>query len=184
MVIGLAALSAASGDVNVWAIGAAAAAGAFVGDQCAYAIGRRIPLDRLRMLQGARARRAIAWAERALHERGAVFIISARYVPVGRVAANMTAGAVRYPHKRFSALGAAAAISWAAYSVMLGLAAGAVLEDQPMVAVAVGVAGGVLLGVVIDALLKRVQGRHALADAGADRVVDLRTPEAVGARRG
>ena len=159
VVIALAALSASSGDPNVWAIAATAAAGAFAGDQCAYLIGRRVPLDRIRMMQGKRARAAMRWAERALHERGAAFIISARYVPVGRVAANMTAGAVQFPRRRFSVLGAIAAVTWSGYSVVLGLSAGAVFADRPVIAVGVGVVGGVVMGLCIDAVLRRRRHR-------------------------
>lgn len=154
VIIALAALFIASGSPDFWILGAVAAAGAFTGDQIAYSIGRHIPIRRLRFMQGRRAKASLAWAERALAERGASFIISARYIPIGRVAVNMTAGATGYPRRRFSALAVVAAISWSIYSVLLGIGAGKLFGDKhPLLAMAIGVAVGLLLGVVIDGLI-------------------------------
>ena len=156
VVIALAALSVSTGYPNFWLLGAVAAAGAFTGDQVAYTIGRRIPARNLRFMQGPRAQRTLDWAERALAERGAAFIIAARYIPVGRVAVNMTAGAVGFSRPRFTLLAAIAAVTWSAYSVSLGIGAGVWLGHNPMLALAVGVAGGLVIGIVVDAVLKRV----------------------------
>ena len=98
---------------------------------------------------------------RALTERGAAFIIAARYVPIGRVAVNMTAGAVHYPRIRFTLIAAIAAVLWGGYSTLLGMGAGLFLHDHPLVGIAVGMTGGVLLGFAVDALLKRMDGRFA-----------------------
>lgn len=154
VIIALAAVFVATDSPDFWILGAVAAAGAFCGDQIAYSIGKRIPIRRLRFMQGPRAQASLAWAERALAQRGAAFIIGARYIPVGRVAVNMTAGAVGYPRRRFSGLAAIAAISWSIYSVLLGVGAGHLFgEHHPLLAAAVGVAGGLALGVIIDQIL-------------------------------
>lgn len=160
VVIALAAASVATGEPNFWVLGAVAAAGAFSGDQLAYSIGRRLPVREMRMMQGARQQRALDWAERALADRGAAFIIAARYVPVGRVAVNMTAGAVGFPRPRFTVLATIAAISWSVYSVMLGIGAGVWLGDHPLLAVVVGVAGGIALGLLIDPVITWFAGRR------------------------
>lgn len=164
VIIALAALFIANGSPDFWVLGAVAAAGAFTGDQIAYSIGKRIPIRRVRFMRGERAQKALAWAERALAERGASFIIAARYIPVGRVAVNMTAGAVGYPRTRFSALAVIAAISWSVYSVLLGIGAGVWLGHQPLLAVVVGVVAGLILGVLVDQVLSwwgRRRGRRA-----------------------
>ncbi|WP_246169456.1 DedA family protein [Actinotalea subterranea] len=173
VVIALAALSAATGEPNFWILGAVAAAGAFTGDQTAYSIGQRLSVRRMRMMRGPRQQRALAWAERALEDRGASFIIAARYVPVGRVAVNMTAGTVGFSRPRFSALAAIAAVTWSIYSVMLGIGAGVWLGENPMLAVAVGVAGGVLLGLLLDPVISwfaRRRGGRTRVTGTADAV--------------
>src|SRR4051812_47920182 len=93
LVIALAALAGSSGEPNIWLLVLVAALGAFAGDQIAYQIGTKVKVRRLRILGSARGQAAIDWAEAALSKRGAAFIIAARYIPVGRVAVNMTAGA-------------------------------------------------------------------------------------------
>ncbi len=153
VVIALAALGASTGEPSIAILGAVAAAGAFSGDQIAYSIGRHIPLRRWRLLRGARAQKALAWAEAALERRAGVYIVAARYIPVGRVAVNMTAGAVRFSRLRFSGLAAIAAVSWSAYSVLLGVGAGSWLHGQPVLAVVIGVTGGLLIGAAIDPLI-------------------------------
>ena len=152
-VIGLAALGASTGEPNIAVLGAVAAVGAFSGDQIAYSIGKRIPLRRWRFMRGERQVAAIEWAEQALDRRAGVYIVAARYIPVGRVAVNMTAGAVNLGRLRFSGLAAIAAVSWSLYSVLLGVGAGTWLHGRPLVAVAVGAVGGVLLGAAIDPLV-------------------------------
>ncbi|WP_426593006.1 DedA family protein [Cellulomonas sp. McL0617] len=156
VVIALAALAISQGTPNLWLLMLAAALGAFTGDQIAYQIGTRVKVHELRMFRPARARAAILWAQEALARRGATFIISARFVPVGRVAVNMTAGAVGYPRRRFVGLAAIASTSWAMYAALIGIGAGAWFGDHTMLGVLVGVVGGVTLGFLIDRVLRRL----------------------------
>jgi membrane-associated protein len=167
VVIALAAVAVSTGTPNLWLVVLVAAAGAFTGDQIAYAIGRRVPVRRSRLLARPRAQRTLDWAEQSLATRGASFIIGARYIPVGRVAVNMTAGAVRFSRPRFVGLTALAAASWAVYSAVIGIGAGAWLHDRPLVAVGVGVVLGAVIGFGVDAVLSRVQGRPRVRHLGA-----------------
>ncbi len=167
VVIALAALSVSAGIPNLLLVLLAATAGAFTGDQLAYAIGGRLEVRRLWILRSARGRRTVDWAEGAMAKRGPSFILAARFIPIGRVAVNMTAGATGYPRRRFVALTAVAAVSWSLYSVAIGLTAGAWFRDRPLVAVAIGVVGGTLGGLVLDRGLAR---RHARRPAGQQRV--------------
>lgn len=184
MVIALAALSVSAGIPNLALVLLAAAAGAFTGDQLSYAIGGRLEVRRLWILRSPRGQRTVAWAEGALAKRGPSFILAARYIPIGRVAVNMTAGATRYPRRRFAALTAVAAVTWSLYSVAIGLTAGAWFRDRPLIAVVIGVVGGLLGGLVLDRGLARRQARrpahHQRAEAqvpagaaGARAEVDL-----------
>ncbi|HEX7537778.1 MAG TPA: DedA family protein [Dermatophilaceae bacterium] len=157
VVIALAALSVSTGTPSLALVLLAAAAGAFTGDQIAYAVGGRIDVRRIRILRNPRGQRTVDSAERALARRGPSFILAARFVPVGRVAVNLTAGAVGYPRRRFVGLTAFAGVMWSLYSVAIGLLAGAWIQDRPVVAVAVGVVGGLLCGLLLDWALHRRQ---------------------------
>ncbi len=156
LVIALASLSVSpAGRPALLPVILVAAAGAFTGDQVAYTIGRRVDVRHLRIFRSEKARSALDWAQRALTERGASFIIAGRYIPVGRVAVNMTAGALRFPRKKFVGLAAFAAITWACYASLIGIGAGRVLQGHPIIAILVGVVGGMVIGLLVDALLSR-----------------------------
>ena len=151
IVIAAAAAGAATGD-SAMLVGAvvAAAAGAIVGDNLAFTIGRRMGLDRWRWMQRNSARRAIEWAREGLTRRATVLILTARYIPVGRVAVNITAGATGLPRRRFVRLSTLGGLSWAVYSVAIGLFAGSWLSGSPLLAALLGIAIALTIGLVID----------------------------------
>jgi membrane-associated protein len=153
VVITLAVSAHATGSPNLLLVLVIAAVGAWTGDQIAFSLGRAIGTERIAFLRTARGRKAVAWAERALAHRGASFILAARYIPIGRVAVNMTAGAVGYPRRRFMAFSAIAAVTWALYSVLIGLVAAQWLGHEPLLAMVVGVVIGIAAGFVIDRIL-------------------------------
>lgn len=150
VLVAAAAVSVSDGGTGLAALGLVAALGATVGDNIAFLLGRRIGVSRWRWMRRPRVAAAFAHAERALDERGAALILGARYIPVGRVAVNMSAGAFGYPWRRFLPLSVLAGLGWSALSLGIGLLAGKWVEDQPLVGALIGVAVAVALGVVID----------------------------------
>ncbi|NAZ76619.1 DedA family protein [Kineococcus sp. T13] len=155
IVIGLAAISAHTGEPDLLALGCCALVGAFCGDNLTYAVGRRSPL-RGWIARHPRLEHAFARAGHQLERRGAFAVLAARYVPVGRVAVNLTAGAVRFPRRRFTALSALAACTWAGYSVAVGALAGHWIESTPLVGALLGIVLALVLGWLVDGLLQRV----------------------------
>jgi membrane-associated protein len=156
VVISIAALAVHGDAVPLWAVIATAAAGAAAGDLIAFSLGRHIPLHQLRPFRTGRGQRLLSWAERQLRVRGGVFILSARYVPVGRVAVNLTAGAVGFPLRRFLAYDAIAAVMWASFSAFIGVAAGALFHGNPLLSIAAGITAGLLVGLLLDKLFARL----------------------------
>ncbi|WP_260405996.1 DedA family protein [Microbacterium sp. G2-8] len=173
VVVGAAALSASTGSPDWALLGIAAAAGAFTGDNLTYALGRAIGTTRFRWMRTARGRAAIAVAQRGLARGGASSIFIARYIPVGRVAVNLTAGATRYSRSRFLLLSLGAAVTWAAYSVAVGWFAGSLVEEHPLLGVAIGVALAIIIGVVVDRSIavarRRRERRDQVASSSAVR---------------
>lgn len=155
VVVAMAAVGASVGEPNLVVLGVVAAVGAFAGDQTAYTIGRHSPLNRVTSSTRPRIQRTIARAQRELGRRGAMIIIAARYIPVGRIAVNFSAGALHYPRSRFVLFDAIAATSWAAYSVALGALAGRWLEDNPLLGAVIAVSIAILLGSLLDRLIQR-----------------------------
>ncbi|WP_026930372.1 DedA family protein [Glycomyces tenuis] len=150
-----------------------AALGAWWGDLIAYSIGSRVPLERLRLFRGPRGRAALAKAADSLDRRGSTILLSGRFIPVGRIALNMTAGAVGHPRERFVPIAAGAGLLWACYSTVMGIGAGHLLRDSPLAAMALGVAAGVLMGLVIDKLIGRARSMLASRRAAAEERLRL-----------
>jgi membrane-associated protein len=180
VVITLTVLAHSEGEPWLPGILALAIAGAWTGDQIAYQIGRAVGTERFGFLRSARGRKAVAWARHALDHRGASFIMAARYVPIGRVAVNMTAGAVGYPRSRFMLVSAIAAVTWGIYSMLIGLAAASWLGHNTLLAMAVGVVAGILLGVLVDQVVQRLAGppKSEPVPADTDEDEDEAEPEA------
>jgi membrane protein DedA with SNARE-associated domain len=174
--VGLAALSAASGTPHLGLVILAAAAGAYLGDLIAYAIGSRIDVHRLPFLRRGRGRRALAWAERSLANGGTGFILAARFLPVARVAVNMAAGALGYSRRRFLGIAAIASVAWAGYSAIIGIGAGAWLQGHPAAAVVLGAVVGLGIGLLLDAVFRRRQSKAADDDAPEASVPVVEVP--------
>ncbi|WIE63192.1 VTT domain-containing protein [Curtobacterium sp. MCLR17_032] len=175
--VAVAAVAATSGQPVLAVVLGAAALGAIAGDSIAYAIGRRVGLKRLRNARRPRIAAAFAFAERQMQRRSASLILIGRYIPVGRVAVNMTAGATGLPYRRFLGISAVAGVAWSATSIGIALATSSFLHE-PLVAAAVSmvVAGG--LGLVVDRVLGRIQRRRDARAAAAAAVTGAVTSTA------
>ncbi|MFI2565048.1 DedA family protein [Paenarthrobacter sp. NPDC018779] len=158
VVVGLSAVSGSSGSPNVWLLALVAALGAFSGDNIAYLIGRRIGIQRWRWMRTQRMQGAFRWAGKELRRRAASLIMVARFIPIGRVAVNLTAGATHFNHRRFVALTALSAVMWAGYSVVLGYFFGVWFEHNHLLGAIIAIVVAVILGIVIDRIISKVRG--------------------------
>ncbi|MEC5190300.1 MULTISPECIES: DedA family protein [unclassified Arthrobacter] len=158
VVVGLAAVAAGAGVPNVALLAAAAAAGAFLGDNIAYLLGRNTGTRRWAWMRGNRMQRAFRWAGAELRKRPASLILVARFVPIGRVAVNLTAGATGFPRPRFVALTVLSAVLWAAYSVAIGLFFGQWFAENHLLAVVAAVICAIGLGVLLDVVIGKLRG--------------------------
>jgi membrane-associated protein len=150
---------AVSGDLSLPLVIAAAAVGAFAGDNLAYGIGRRYGTRaKERFFRGDKAKRRLEWAGTQLEQRGGELIAVARFIPGGRTAVTLTAGLTRFPWRRFAVFDAIAAVIWAGYAALLGYFGGQAFEHQPWkgLLVALGIAFAVTLGTeLVRWLLRR-----------------------------
>ncbi|PJJ73089.1 membrane protein DedA with SNARE-associated domain [Diaminobutyricimonas aerilata] len=162
LVVATAAVAAAAGNpLLIVGIVLAAALGAVIGDNIAYSLGRAVGVERWRWMRTDRVRAVVEWARRGLHRRTAALVLTARYIPVGRIAVNMTAGATGLPRRRFLPLTVLAGISWAVYSTGIGVLAGVWLKENPLLGAAIGVVIAIALGLVIDRVGERRTRRRA-----------------------
>jgi membrane-associated protein len=144
-------IQAARGQLSLEAVIAVGAAGAFVGDNTSYALGRYFgPPVVDRFFSGERAKARLDWAMRFLKERGTYILVVARFIPGGRTATTFTSGLVHVRWlMRFVPYIFVAAILWAVYGALLGYLGGRLFKDHPLYAllVAFGIAASVTASV-------------------------------------
>jgi membrane-associated protein len=155
VVIVLAALALPDRGFAVVPLLAVAAGGAITGDNIAYTLGSRFGTGWLRLQRRPKVVVVLARARAELATRGALLLLTARYIPVGRTAVNITAGATGFPRRRFFLLSFAGGVSWALYSVFVGSAVAHLLGGHPLLSVAVAICVAALFGVALDALARR-----------------------------
>jgi membrane-associated protein len=122
---------AASGELSLPLIMVVGAAGAFLGDNACYGLGRWWgPPAALFVLRGQRGKRAYDWAGRTLERRGTVLIAAARFVPGGRTATTFTAGTTKFRWLRFAVAAGIGGVAWGVYNGLIGAVGGRAFEEQ------------------------------------------------------
>jgi membrane-associated protein len=163
-VIALGVTTAGSTDPRIALLVACAAAGAFLGDNLCYLLGRRFgPAVQRRFFATPKGARTRAWAERSLSRYGPQLIVVCRFIPGGRTAVTLTCGLVGYPRRRFVAATAVAAVIWALYAFLIGRIGGQAFEHNIWAGLAVAFGASVAISAVIEAirrLRRRLRGRR------------------------
>ncbi|WP_082500614.1 DedA family protein [Agreia sp. Leaf244] len=157
-----------------------AALGAMIGDNIVFELGRRIGTTRYRWMRSRPMRAAIASAEHQLLARPASLIITGRYIPVGRIAVNLTAGSVGLPRRTFVPLSIMAGASWSLYMFAVALLASAWIQDNPLLSALIAAASAVLLGLLVDRVMSRAaRVARAKRDASGEAAGPVATPDIV-----
>lgn len=164
VVVGLAAVAATAAVPNPWLLMVVAALGAFLGDNIAYVIGQKIGTDRWSWMRRPRMQRSFSWAGTELRKRPASLILVARFIPIGRVAVNFTAGVTRYSRGRFVLLTALSAVLWAVYSVAIGLFFGQWFESNHLLGAVIAIVCAVVLGIAVDYVINRLRGKSSAVE--------------------
>jgi membrane-associated protein len=127
----LAGVLASTGDLILFAVILVAAAGAILGDNTAYVIGRTVGDRLVRGFFSGERRKRIDWAEKQIEERGGYLILVGRFIPGGRTAVTLACGLLEMRWRRFISFDVAAGLMWASYAALLGYFGGKAFEEQP-----------------------------------------------------
>ncbi len=124
-------VAAGSGDQNLFAVIAAGAIGAFLGDNTAYLLGDKLS-GRIERMAEKRPKWKIrlTWADRQIHTRGGLLLITARFIPGGRTALTVSCGITHQSRTWFMGWIAIATTIWATYAALLGYFGGKAFEDD------------------------------------------------------
>ena len=79
-------------------------------------------------------------------------MLGARFVPGGRTAVTLTAGAIRFRFLRFGVYAVVAAALWATYAGLVGYLGGRAFAEQPLVAVGAALGGVALVALLVEAV--------------------------------
>lgn len=84
-------------------------------------------------------------------------MFTARFIPFGRLAVNLSAGAASVPAVRYLPIAGIAAVAWAAFQALVGAAIASVLPGGTVTAVIVSIVVALAVGWTIDLVLARVR---------------------------
>lgn len=153
-------VAAGLGDLNIVAVIALGAAGAFLGDNMSFEIGLRAR-DAVTRWYGKSEKRAkrLEWADQQIEERGGLLLITARFIPGGRTLLTLSCGVTGQPHRWFAQWVGAAAVIWASYAALLGFVGGKTFEDNHTLAFVVAFTTAVSITVLIE-VVRHVRNRR------------------------
>lgn len=151
LVVAAAALSA-SGRLSLPLVLVAAMAGAMLGDNTGYAIGRLLGHRIEPWLSASPSRKQrLTWARRQLAQRGGTFIVVSRFVPGGRTVTMIASGMFAMRWRQFAAFDFVAAVLWALYAGLIGFFGGRAFEGEPLIGVGLAIALALVLGLLTEA---------------------------------
>jgi membrane protein DedA with SNARE-associated domain len=161
VVVSVAAMSWSLGAPALLGIGLVVLLGAWCGDVFAFAIGRRFGPRLLARLRSRRLVAARSRIERGVAAAPARTLLTARFIPVGRVLANMAAGASGLPFSRFLPISLVGAALWTAVTMLLGIGSGGIFAAQPalaaVLAASLAFAGGWCVDRIVASRRRRQQ---------------------------
>jgi membrane protein DedA with SNARE-associated domain len=163
VVVSVAAVSWPQGAPALLGVGGVVLLGAWCGDVFAFMLGRRFGQRLFGRLRSPRLVAARHRAEDGIAAAPARTLLTARFIPVGRVLANVAAGASRLPFSRFLPISFAGAALWTAVTMLLGVGAGGILADRPVLAALLAAVLAFAAGWCVDRIAASRRGRQRKA---------------------
>jgi membrane protein DedA with SNARE-associated domain len=160
-IVALGVSTAGSIDPRLILLVVLAAAGAFVGDNLCFAIGRYLgPWVDRRFFGSARGVRQRTWAQKTLEHYGGRLIIVCRFIPAGRTVVTFTCGAVGYPWRRFVGITALSGIIWAAYAFVIGRIGGTTFAGKPWLGLVVALGFAFAVSLAVEGIRRVLKWRR------------------------
>jgi membrane protein DedA with SNARE-associated domain len=161
-------VAASQGTQNIYAVIAAGAIGAFLGDNTAYMIGMRASAwFHRRAERKPKFATKLAWAQLQILQRGGLLLITARFIPGGRTILTLSCGITRQNRWWFIRWVAIATVIWATYAAMLGRIGGEAFENDHtkafFLAFGLAIATNIFIEIVRHRLKKRRKESTPLA---------------------
>lgn len=157
---------AAAGGLRLELVIVAAALGAFLGDNLAYEIGRRVQGPaRRRLFAGEKGAERLRWGIAGLEDYGGPLLLVARFIPGGRSAATVGAGILGFRRRTFIVYDAVACTIWGVFSGLLGFLGGRAFQERPWIGFLIGIGISALLTAAAEAWRRRRERQRVKAAA-------------------
>jgi membrane protein DedA with SNARE-associated domain len=160
----LAGVLASTGDLILVLVIGLAAAGAVLGDNTSYWIGRTLGHRIVERFFKGERRKRVDWAEEQVNERGGYLIVVGRFIPGGRTVITLACGLLEMRWRRFIAFDVAAGLVWASYAALLGYFGGRTFEESPLKGFLVAFAIALAVTAAIEAY-RYLKKRRGLASS-------------------
>lgn len=156
-------VAAGNGNQNFVLVIAAGAAGAFLGDNFAYILGRRFsPWINRRAETRPKTARRLDWAREQIRARGGPLLVTARFIPGGRTALTVTSGLTHQPQGWFAGWIGLAAVVWATYAAGLGYIFGNRFKDNHTAAFLLAFGAALSITLIIE-IVRHVRSKPSEA---------------------
>ena len=156
-------VTAGTGDLSITLVILCGGAGAFVGDNMSYFLGREasdwVVKRRTRTEKGAKQLENIV---EQIRNRGGLLLITARFIPGGRTLLTLSCGVTKQPRKWFIGWAIVAASIWSTYASLLGFIGGKSFADNHTKAFLIAFASAFSVTILIEvarAITHRVNGK-------------------------
>jgi len=163
--VALGAVAGLDGGPKAMLLVAAMMAGALAGDLATYWLTKLFGHTKWGTSRGPRRQRAVDAATRRLQQRPFMFMLTSRFIPLGRLSSNIAATVAGFPLRSFVVYSLVSALVWSLYSVGVGICTrfwpGISTQAAVIVAIVASIVLGWLLGKASTWALDRKNSRHA-----------------------
>ncbi|WP_343319674.1 VTT domain-containing protein [Arthrobacter sp. TMP15] len=150
--VGLGALAGLDGGPKALPLVLAMMVGAVAGDLLTYWIIKLFGHTRWGATRGPRRQRAVDAATRRLKQRPYMFMLTSRFIPMGRLSSNIAATMAGYPLRAFSVFSLVSASVWSIYAVGIGI----LTRYWPGISTQVAVIIAIVFSIILGWLVGRV----------------------------
>ena len=151
VIIGAVAVATGEAPYPLLVVIAAGAAGAFIGDNLAYAIGHHWSAAfQRRADRKPKFAAKLIWARTQIKERGGMLLITARFIPGGRTAVTLASGITVQPRLWFARWTFIAAIIWATFAGGLARLVGEPFKENHTLAFWIAFGTALSVNVIIE----------------------------------
>lgn len=150
--VGLGAIAGLQGGPQALPLVLAMMAGALAGDLLTFWGTKLFGHTKWGTVRGPRRQRAVDAATRRLRQRPYMFMLTSRFIPLGRLSSNIAATVAGYPLRAFTTFSLVSATVWSLYSVGIGM----LTRHWPNISTQVAVVVAIVFSIVLGWLVGKV----------------------------